>query len=70
MVLKLTQSLTLVTLLLSATGCQTVSMSAKTGTDAVSAEGGTCARYKNERGSCDDQVGCGWDHARGTCASR
>lgn len=71
MLVKLTQSLTLVTILLSATGCQTVSMSAKSGTnaDTVSNEGGVCARYKNERSNCDDQVGCSWDNAHGTCAS-
>lgn len=57
---------------LAMTGCETTSMSAKSGPDAVvanSKKGGTCAHITNQRSACDDQVGCYWDSESGQCAS-
>ncbi len=52
--------------------CETTTMSAKSGPDAVVSNGkngGTCGHIQNQRSACDDQVGCYWDNASGQCSS-
>lgn len=55
-----------------AVACETTSMSAKSGPDAVvqgSGKDAVCARKVNARSQCDDTVGCFWDESSGACTS-
>lgn len=57
---------------LALTGCETTSMSAKSGPDAVvtnAKNGGTCGHITNQRSACEDQVGCYWNAESAQCSS-
>ena len=51
--------------------CETTSLSAKSGPDAVvqNSKQGACGRVQNQRSTCDDQVGCYWDNEAGQCTA-
>ena len=56
---------------LALSGCETTSMSAKSGPDSVvsNSKGGSCGNVHNQRSACEDQVGCSFDSSSGQCTS-
>lgn len=54
-----------------ATGCQTLTMDARSGAsaDAGVRTGGTCERAQNSRSECEDRVGCAWSDQSSRCVA-
>lgn len=69
MISKMILAATVAFCAVAASGCETTSMSAKSGPDSVvsAKQGGACSSKAHQRGACDDQVGCAYDSSTGQC---